>query len=513
MDADRWQQIADVFLGALDREGPSRALFLDQTVPEDGDVRREVEALLDSHEQAGRFLEMPALEGAVTGWQDAPSGKLRGQSAGAPPIRRFGSYELLEEIACGGMGVVFKARQIPLNRLVALKTIVGGTLASLAQVERFRTEAEAAATLDHPNIVPIYEVGEHAGEHYFSMRLIEGGSLEQRMAEFALPVPAGLDTIGVRLEIARRQSSIARLLATVARAVHHAHQRGVLHRDLKPANILLDRNGDPQVTDFGIAKLLAGDRHVTQTQAVMGTPSYMAPEQAAGGRKPLTTSADVFSLGAILYRLLTGRVPFQGDTPIDTLRKVIEEEPVAPRSINSGVNRDLQVICRTCLNKEPHRRYGSAAALADDLERWLAGEPIAARTMTQRERVWRWCRRKPLVAALWSGLAAAILLGFGVSTDQWRRAQHNAVTLRENLYAADFQRRLPGLGGRQHHACAAAAGAAAAPGRGGGPANVRMALSVRPRAAQGAAHHHEHVGRGLGECHLAGRPAPGDWRR
>jgi len=439
MDAARWRLVSDIFLAALERDERDRASFVRAAVQGDEALGRDVEALLASHHAAGAFLEASVLPvadaAAVVVSADAATVAAR---PGTSETRRFGDYELLGEIARGGMGVVFKARQVSLNRLVALKTIVGGGLASPRSVQRFRLEAEAAANLTHPHIVPIYEIGEHEGQHYFSMRLVEGGSLEARIAEFALSSDARQDGGLSRSELAAKQARIARLMATIARAIHYAHQRGVLHRDLKPANILLDAAGEPQVADFGIAKLLAGDGDMTHTATVVGTPNYMAPEQAAGTTRQLTTAADVFGLGAILYRLLTGRPPFEGATPMATLQQVLEQEPAAPRSRNTGIHPDLETICVKCLNKDPQRRYTSAEAVADDLDRWLVGVPITARPVTQVERVWRWCRRKPALAALWFGLAAAVVIGFGVSTAEWRRAERNAATLRENLYASDM---------------------------------------------------------------------------
>ena len=320
------------------------------------------------------------------------SGGASGESSETQPPKPgyFGDYELLEEIARGGMGAVYKARHTNLKRIVALKMITAGNLASPELVERFRTETEAAAGLDHPNIVPIYEVGEHDGLPYFSMKLVDGGDLSQAMAKAPFT--------------ARRA---AELMAKVARAVHYAHERGILHRDLKPGNILLDFHGQPYVTDFGLAKLAGKDASLTQSMAVMGTASYMAPEQAAGKSKHITAVADVYSLGVILYELLTGKPPFRAETPLETIRQVLERDPEKPRSRNPSLDRDVETICLKCLEKEPTRRYGSAEALADDLDRWLAGEPIRARPVKGWERAVRWVRRP----AVRSSMAGALLMG------------------------------------------------------------------------------------------------------
>jgi serine/threonine protein kinase len=291
------------------------------------------------------------------------------QAADPGRIRYFGDYEIVREIARGGMGVVFHARQVSLNRPVALKMILAGQLSDDTDVKRFHTEAEAAAHLDHPGIVPIYEVGQHEGQHYFSMGFIEGQSLSQRLAGGPLPAREAADVI-------RR----------VSEAIEFAHRRGVIHRDLKPANILLDQNGNPRVTDFGLAKKVQGNSDLTGSGQIMGTPSYMPPEQAGGRRGEVGPGADVYALGATLYALVTGRPPFQAATAMDTVLQVLSDEPVPPRRLNPSVPRDLETICLKCLEKEPAKRYDSAAALVEDLRRYLAHEPILARPVGRTER-------------------------------------------------------------------------------------------------------------------------------
>jgi WD40 repeat protein/serine/threonine protein kinase len=303
--------------------------------------------------------------------------------AGADFLGRLGRYELLEEIAHGGMGVVYRARDPTLNRVVALKLMLAGQFAGEQELKRFRVEAEAAARLDHPNIVPIYEFGALEGRPFLSMRFVNGASLANRLRGTPMDaVPA------------------TELMSTLARAVHYAHQHSVLHRDLKPANVLLDAAGEPHVTDFGLAKCLDSNDGLTSSGAMLGSPNYMSPEQAAGRPELLTTAADIYSLGAIMYELLTGRPPFLADTPLETMRKVMEEAPVAPHLLNKSADRDLETICLKCMEKEPARRYGSAEALAEDLERWLRHEPIQARPIGTLGRLSKWTRRNPRMAFL-----------------------------------------------------------------------------------------------------------------
>jgi tRNA A-37 threonylcarbamoyl transferase component Bud32 len=331
------------------------------------------------------------------------------EANGEPPpgthIRYFGDYEIQAEIGRGGMGVVYKARQISLNRPVALKMIRAAALASEDEIRRFQNEAEAVARLDHPHIVPVYEIGEHDGRRYFSMKLIAGPSLQESLSSFTGDPKAA-----------------ARLMVTIAEAVHHAHQRGILHRDLKPSNILLDEQGRPHVTDFGLAKRVEGDEVMTLSGAVLGTPAYMAPEQAGGKRRLVTTLSDVYGLGAVLYALLTGAAPFGGESAVETLDRVRREPPVPPSRVNPKVPLDLETICLKCLEKDPTRRYASAQALADDLSRYLAGDPILARPVRMSERAVMWARRRPAIAGLLGLVALVSALGLGGVFWQWREA-------------------------------------------------------------------------------------------
>ena len=322
---------------------------------------------------------------------------------GVPPsavLMDFGDYELLEQIGRGGQGVVFRARQKSLNRTVALKVIGLGQWATKAHLKRFRLEAEAAAKLEHPGIVPIHEVGERDGSCYFSMKFVEGGQL---------------DEVVRRTPISIRQA--AELIAKVARTLHYAHEHGILHRDIKPGNILLDAKGEPHLTDFGLARLVESESSVTHTLDVLGTPSYMAPEQAAGNNAQVTGATDVYGLGAVLYQLLTGQPPFAGGTTYETIKLLLNTEPRQPRLLNPKIDRDLSTICLKCLEKDPKRRYSSALALAGDLERWLKHEPIQARRTGVFARGAKWVRRNPTSALL---AVSLIALAAGAGWIVWK---------------------------------------------------------------------------------------------
>jgi serine/threonine protein kinase/tetratricopeptide (TPR) repeat protein len=308
----------------------------------------------------------------------------------------LGDYELLEEIGRGGQGVVFRARQKSLNRIVALKVIGLGQWATPAHLKRFRLEAEAAASLDHPCIVPIYEVRERDGQCYFSMKFVDGGQLDEVVKHTPISI---------------RQA--AELIAKVARTVHYAHEHGILHRDIKPGNILLDTKGEPLLTDFGLARLVESESTVTRTLEVLGTPSYMAPEQAAGRNAQVTNATDIYGLGAVLYQMLTGHPPFAGGTTYETIKLLLETEPRQPRVWNPKIDRDLSTICLKCLEKNPQRRYSTALALAEDLERWLKHEPILARRTGVLARGKKWLQRNPTAAAM-AALSLALVAAVGI---------------------------------------------------------------------------------------------------
>jgi serine/threonine-protein kinase len=325
--------------------------------------------------------------------QDSPGQDAAAKTTGVPDQATIPGYEILGVLGRGGMGVVYHARQTKLKRLVALKMILAGAHAGPQELERFRLEAEAIARLQHPNVVQIYEVGEHEGKPYFSLEFVDGGSLQNTLT--GTPLPA---------------REAARLVETLARAMQAAHQDGVIHRDLKPANVLLTKTGIPKITDFGLAKQLGQDSGQSHTGQIMGTPSYMAPEQAAGNVKTIGAAADIYALGAMLYELLTGRPPFKAASVLDTLEQVRTQEPVPPSQLQPKTPRDVETICLKCLQKEPAKRYESAASLADDLQRFLGGEPIHARPVGQVERLWRWCKRQPALAAASAAAVVGLLV-------------------------------------------------------------------------------------------------------
>jgi len=347
-----------------------------------------------------------------------------GPNAGDDPAPRefpqLGDYELIEEVARGGMGVVYRARQLSLNRIVAVKVVLHGPFSSPEFVKRFRTEAEAAAGLQHPNIVAIHEIGQSGNDHFFSMDLVEGQNLADVVREKPLP--------------ARKAAEYLRI---IAEAVAYAHSRGVLHRDLKPSNVLLDDFDQPRVTDFGLAKVLNAESELTTTGQVLGSPSHIPPEQAAGKFGEAGPAADIYSLGALLYQLLTGRPPFQGETIPEILLQVQSSDPVSPRRLNPSVPADLQTICLKCLQKEPSRRYASARELADELTRFLSGEPIRARAVSPVEKLWLWGKRRPALAAMIVALHLVLFLGIIGIIWQWQRAERNAAGERVQRQVAE----------------------------------------------------------------------------
>jgi hypothetical protein len=352
---------------------------------------------------------------------NAPAGLCPGcllmDAVESPTPTHIGDYDILDLLGCGGMGAIYRAKQRSIGRVVALKVIRAGELATPEERRRFRAEIEAAANLDHPNIVPIYEVGEHAGCPYYTMRVYEG-ALDKQLHRYHMPTAA------------------AALVAMVARAVHYGHERGVLHRDLKPANILLDEHGRPHVSDFGTAKRI-GEPGMTEPGMMVGTPTYMAPEQAHGGDSSVTTAVDVYSLGVVLYELITGKPPFNGDL-VSVMRALREADPVPPHKIAPAVPRDLETICLKCMEKQPGARYRTAEELADDLERFVRGDPIAARPASLTGRAWRFTRRHWLAVGVGVGmlLLLAVLAATAVSVARSQELELQRNALRTNAYAA-----------------------------------------------------------------------------
>jgi tetratricopeptide (TPR) repeat protein len=417
------------FASILDGQapGPARVRLFRELLALDLEFRRgagERPALASYRARFPEFVAViDALDGLITlngastsnpTGGDAPTRPgtdPRRSEGGAGPAEalREAGFEVLDELGRGGMGVVYRAFQPSLSRHVALKVIKAAEFATEGELRRFRNEAEAVAMLDHPHIIPIFEVGQSRGLHYFSMKLVAGASLDRRLDEFADDPRAA-----------------ARLVAIAAEAVHHAHRRGLIHRDLKPANILVDERGEPYVTDFGLARPIAADGGLTRTGMIVGTPSYMSPEQATGGQGEFTTATDVYGLGAVLYALLTGRAPHGGSSLLETLDKVRGVAPEPPSRLNLQVPRDLEIICLKCLEKDPRRRFDGAHELADDLRRWLSGRPINARPIGPLTRARMWCRRHPLPAALATLLVVSIVGGFAGMTWKWREADRNA---------------------------------------------------------------------------------------
>ena len=402
----RAEEQAQTFLGRLQSAFPEGSIG--EQAPDDLRVTRPLvekvtNVLPDLSQETFQYADQP--DSTVRSIADP---RPNGQLTLGTTVRYFGDYEIQSVIGRGGMGVVYRAKQVSLNRPVALKMIKSGVLADDSELRRFQNEAEAVALLDHPGIVPLYEVGEHDGQRYFSMKLIEGGNLADLLASFK-------DDLGVAVA----------MLAETTDAVQHAHIRGVLHRDLKPANILIDTARHPHITDFGLARRLEGNVEMTATGVVMGTPAYMSPEQAAGHHGAITTATDVYGLGAILYAMLTGKAPFDSDSVIESLDAVRNRLPVAPRKLNAKVHRDLELICLKCLEKNPIDRYPTAASLADDLRRFAAGESVSVRAAGFVERSAKWARRKPTLAAAYALGSLALLLGGlgGIASWQWREAE------------------------------------------------------------------------------------------
>jgi len=442
MSSDLWQQAKQALTEAMSLDGQARADFLQRLESQSPELAAEVQSLVAASDSAEEedFLGMPAnssdLEETVTSDTQASSLAYDAVFPSSEKNLNIDSpvdvaaliaedYEVQEQIGKGGMGVVYKAYQHSLRRHVALKIIPDRLLRTAAEIARFQIEAEAAASLDHPGIVPVYEVGERFGVHYYSMALIEGGSLAAHVGDKA-----------ARLE----QRKAAEIIEQVCHAVQYAHDRAVIHRDLKPENILLDKKGHPRLTDFGLAKVLKEDEGLTMTGQVMGTPRYMAPEQATGNQSELSNRTDVYSLGSTLYALLAGRPPFGAETLLQTIKQVAESPPPPLTQFAPNVAPDLQTICEKCLSKRPSDRYESAKKMADDLQCYLDGYPIAARPLGRWTRGYLWCRRNPAVATLLTVTATTLLVATIVSTffgiqarQQLARAEQNAQKLNQAI--------------------------------------------------------------------------------
>jgi len=440
--AARWQRVKRVFLQALEASVSERQAYLSEVCGTDPALRVEVESLLNCHAQAveGGFLNdlsessspRAVLEALAAAFDADSDYTLKEDGTGERPTHaapgitdvptadRFGDYRLLEKIGQGGMGVVYRARQISLNREVALKVIRAGRFSTSSEIERFAREAEAAAGLTHPGIVPVFEIGEEEGHHYFTMAFVDGLSLADHITDAGGPLEPRPAT---------------ELILRVAEAVQYAHEHGVIHRDLKPANILLDKHGMPQVVDFGLAKQVETESGLTFTGQVLGTPSFMSPEQAAGKTTQVGPSADVYALGAVLYALLTGRPPFSAASVTETLRQVQHDEPVRPRQLNSSLPRDLETICLKCLAKEPSKRYASAQEMVDELNRYLSGRSILARPVGSFGAITRWCRRNVLAASFMAFVATFVPIVIAMLMSM-------NVRLSQESRQADFERQM-----------------------------------------------------------------------
>lgn len=402
-DADELSGAKKIFFEVMDMEDESlRSRYLDTACGKDPPLRARVESLLRARVGSEEFLGAPAALKLLAMELEIAEEELWPREAGE--IGCFGDYVLLDEIARGSAGVVFRARQVSLDRIVALKMPRDhGLVADSADLRRFRAEVAAAAALNHPNIVPVYEVGEHEGQAYYSMRLIGGGSLHRQAARY------------------RKPETAVRLMAKVIRAVAAAHEAGLLHRDIKPGNILLDASDEPYLTDFGVVRRMGGEEDLTLPGQLMGTPYYMAPEQVRGEGRTLTPAADVYSLGAVLYELLAREKPITGGSMIEVLNHTLEKIPKSPRALNPSVDRDLECIVMRCLEKAPDARYPSASAMAEDLERWLRREPIRARPAGPLRRMGKWIRRRPYHAVI---LLLAAGLGVTLAESLRFRARH-----------------------------------------------------------------------------------------
>ncbi len=430
LDSFETPDVVDVlvaeYLDALDHgQAPPRSDWLDRYPEHVAELARFLDDLerLSPPASTAQANETQVLPGNKTSretlardsetviWNapSAPGGLAPTSAEPLPFSGSFGDYELLETVARGGMGVVFKARHRQLDRVVALKMILAGQLAGPEEIQRFRAEAQAAAKLDHPGIVPVYEVGEELGLHYFTMAFVEGKSLAERLVEGPIA-----------------PKDAARLVRDLAAAVAYAHEHGIVHRDLKPANVLIDAQGQPKLTDFGLAKQTQHDNQMTGTGQIVGTPSYMAPEQAKCDPAAVGPSSDVYGLGALLFALLTGRPPFQGVSPVDTIQHVLSAEPARPRLLNPNVPRDLETICLKCLEKAPAKRYGSASALGEDLDRFLDDRPIVARPAGVIEKGWRWYRRRPLIGTMAAALALLLIAVPLLLAGFWQEAEVRA---------------------------------------------------------------------------------------